>query len=421
MPEASSSRPSEPSLFRDSAIYAAGLFLNRGLDFALLPLFTNIFTPEEYGAVVLGLTLLWFGKTLCGLGLVPAFIRFAPEHTKGEAWPAFGACTVALVTLSFLLAVALYAWAMPVAKTFGLAGHPDIVPLVAIITLLDALTFMPYALFRAERRPAQFVLHTTLTTVINVGCSIYLVLYEGMGAEGIFWAQVIASGCNAVLVSLRLPLRLPLRLNEKILMPLLRFGLPFVPAGVATVAMDMADRLILEKLMGVAAVGVYSAAYRIGMGMGLVVRAFQYAWAPHILSQSTSAKKAIRRGMMSFCLIAGVMWLAFWLFGDQLVKVELFGHPLLGAAFQADVAIIPPILFAYALSGVSEALMANVYLVGRSGIVPVAWIAAAAVNVVLCFLLIPPLGAIGAAYATVAGYAALAVILWGYSRTTKPL
>lgn len=420
MPVSSPSLFSEPSLFRDSTIYAAGLFLNRGLDFALLPLFTSILAPEEFGAVALGLTLLWFGKTLCGLGLVPAYIRFAPQHTKGETWTAFGASTVTLVSLSFVLAAALYASVVPVAAIFGLSGHPDIVRLVAIITLLDALTFMPYALFRAERRPMQFMLHTTVTTVINVGCSIYLVLYKGMGPEGVFWAQVIASGCNAVLVSLRMPSRLSLNLDEKILTPLLRFGLPFVPAGVATVAMDMADRLILDKLMGAAAVGVYSAAYRFGMGMGLVVRAFQYAWAPYVLSQSSSAKKVIRQGMTGFCVIAGGLWLAFRLFGEQVVRVELFGHPLLGPAFQADVAIIPPILFAYALSGVSEALMANVYLLGRSWIVPVASIAAAAVNVTLCFLLIPRLGTMGAAYATIAGYATLTLVLWGYSRAARP-
>ena len=73
----------------------------------------------------------------------------------------------------------------------------------------------------------------------------------------------------------------------------------------------------------------------------------------------------------ALCLLAGI-WLAFLLFGEDILSLRVLGRPMIGAPYRAGASIIPPVMFAYILSGIAEGLMASVYLRGRSGIVPAA-------------------------------------------------
>ncbi|MBL8487350.1 MAG: lipopolysaccharide biosynthesis protein [Rhodocyclaceae bacterium] len=58
--------------------------------------------------------------------------------------------------------------------------------------------------------------------------------------------------------------------------PALRFGLPLVPAGLATWGLNMLDRLILADYRGIAEVGTYSFAYTLAVtAVALLVRPFR--------------------------------------------------------------------------------------------------------------------------------------------------
>jgi len=109
-----------------------------------------------------------------------------------------------------------------------------------------------------------------------------------------------------------------------------------------------------------------------------------------------------------------VGWIHF--VGEEILGIRLFGKDLIGPAYRRGTVIIPPVMLGYILSGLAEVLMAGVYLKGRSLVVPVATVSAAAVNIVGNFLLIPSYGMTGAAWATVTAYAVLVVVLYLYTR-----
>ena len=55
---------------------------------------------------------------------------------------------------------------------------------------------------------------------------------------------------------------------------ILSFALPFLPAGLFAMAMEVADRYILKLLTDFETVGIYNAGYKIGVLMLLVVNGF---------------------------------------------------------------------------------------------------------------------------------------------------
>lgn len=401
-------------LLRHSSIYGFGLVLNRALDFLLLPLYTNRFTPDEYGAVALTLTVLGFGHVLYALGFSPAFLRYFALHDDPARRRMLSGATATLLGVALVFSTLLLWFAAPVARFVGLARYPNLIGLTAGILVFDALTLLPYTILRAEGRAGRFVLCTFINTVIHVGLTAYLILVARRGAEAVFIAMLVASILNAVIVTVSV--RRYVSVTDQPLAPveLLRFGLPFVPAGLAAVAMDLIDRIILERLLGIAVVGIYSAGYKIAMVMGLVVKAFEYAWAPFVLetAKREAAPGVITRAIIAFIAVAGLLWMAFVLFGEDIISLRVFGRALIGEDYRDGAQVIPAVMFAYILSGIAEGLMAGVYLRGRSGIVPAATILAAGVNIAGNYLLIPVLGMMGAAYATVASYAVLAGMLF---------
>ncbi|MBI4552923.1 MAG: oligosaccharide flippase family protein [Candidatus Latescibacteria bacterium] len=405
-------------LLRHSAIYGLGLILNRTIDFLLLPLYTNRFTPAEYGAVALTLTVLGFGHVVYALGFSPAFLRYFALHEDADRRRMFSGATLTLVGVALILSTILITSAESIAPFVGLTDHVSLIRLAAGVLVCDTLTLLPYTILRAEGRAGRFVFCTFINTVVHAGLTVYLILIERRGVEAIFMAMLIASALNTGIVTMSV--RRYVSVTDRPLAPagLLRFGLPFVVAGLATVAIDLIDRVILERLMGLAAVGVYSAGYKIAMGMGLLAKAFEYAWAPFVLetAKRDDAQTVTTSAILAFAGVAGLLWLTFVLFGEQIVSVRLLGRPVIGVEYRAGARVIPPVMLAYILSGIAEGVMAGVYLRGRSGIVPVATLIAAGVNIAGNYLMIPMLGMMGAAYATVLSYAVLAGMLWMLTR-----
>ena len=406
----------QSSLLRSSTIYGLGLVVNRALDFALLPLYTNYFTPDEYGAIALTLTLLGFGHVVYALGFGPAFLRYFSLHDDADRRRMFLGATLTLIVVAFALSACLFVYTAPVARWFGLGSHSSLIRLAAGILILDALTLLPYSILRTEERSSCFVVCTFITTVVHVGLTAYFILIVRMGIEAIFIAMLVSSALNAIIVTASVRHYVTFRIRPVMPVELLRFGFPFIPAGLATVAMDLIDRVILERLMDTTTVGVYSAGYKIAAGMGLIVRAFDYAWAPFILARRDEARRVIVQAILGFIGVTGMIWLAFWLFGEEILGIRIAGTDIIGPAYRAGAVIIPPVMFAYILGGIAEILMAGVYLRGRSWIVPAATILAAGINIGGNYLLIPTLGMMGAAYATIMSYAVLAMILFAYTR-----
>ncbi|MBM3265684.1 MAG: oligosaccharide flippase family protein [candidate division Zixibacteria bacterium] len=401
-----------PSLLRVSSVYAAGLVINRGLDFAFLPLYTHLFSPEEYGAVALCLVLLAFGHVVYAMGFGPAFVRVAAMAGAEQAGRLFPGITVVLAVTATIFSSTLIIGSDVAAAWLGIADHAGMVVRTAVVLFLDVWTLLPYSLMRAGQQAGRFVACTTAATLVHITGILYFVVYSQTGPEGLFNALIAASFFNAIFSTVAVRRQIRLRPTFSDIGSLARFGLPFVPAGVASVAIELIDRILLERFTDTATVGVYSAAARLASGMGLIVKAFDYAWTPYVLSQNRDTDRVMRKGMTGLVVMTTPLWTVFWLFGENLIRWEGLGLPLLGPAYVAGISVVPVLMGAGILNGLAEGLTARIYLKGDSKLVPLATIAGAGVNVAANLALIPVWGMQGAAYATVLAYAVALIILW---------
>jgi O-antigen/teichoic acid export membrane protein len=248
-----------------------------------------------------------------------------------------------------------------------------------------------------------------------LGLNILLVAYLRMGVVGVFISNLIASAFTlAILLPVIWPRVVPV-ISARLTREFVKFGLPFVPSGLAAMTMELIDRYMLREMKSLEVVGVYNAGYKLGLFMLLVVMAFKFAWQPFFLSlgrDESRAKGSFAVILTYFLLATSFLMLAVSFFVDDLVRLRFLGLTLFGPEFWSGTQVVPIVLLAYIMMGIYLVFLPGIYLRKKTKFVPLFTGVGAVVNILGNLAMIPRWGMVGAAWATFLGYLAMALALY---------
>jgi O-antigen/teichoic acid export membrane protein len=415
----------------ETAIYGIGTIAGRFLNFILVPFYTNVLAPAEYGVVAYLYSLIAFTNILYWYGMEAAYFKFAtdtgPPGDAGAgtaegggrgAMPSrayFSTPFLSMVGSSLLLSLLIFAFRGTISSWIGVTpGHEVLISYTAGILFLDAVAVIPFAFLRLARMAKMFTWVKFLGILTNVMLNVVLLLKYGAGVEGIFISGLIASGVTLLMLVPVIAGEFRPRFDGKMLRAMLKYCLPTVPAGLALMALQVVDRPILRALTDDATVGIYQANYRLGIFMMIAVSVYDYAWRPFFFSHASEpdAKKMFARVMTYVVLIFSVIFFAFTFFLPDIVRIEFGDHHFIHPKYWEGLGIVPVVMMGYVFLGISTNLSAGIYLRKKTHYLPMINVTGAVANVGLNFLLIPRFGIAGAAWATLLAYLAMAVVLY---------
>ena len=407
-------------LARHSAIYGVADFIPYIINFLLLPVFTAILAPSDYGALSI---LLLFGvltKIFFRSGLDSGFFRIYYEQETDQARKALATTLFgSAFSLSLVLFTACAVFAEPIGRVLLGADAdgsnvPTWVVLVALDTLLNTFAFVPMNLFRMTGNPGAFTLVTLFRSAVNLTLKVVLVV-SGWGVSGVLWADAIASFVFVLALSPILLRNLTPHFSGSMLRQALAFGLPKMPHGLAHQILNLSDRKLIEVFLDLAASGLYHIGYMMGTGVKFFLSAFELAWAPLVYSQLERGEDAARNVLARLATYAFVVLMGFGLLN------AVFGRELLWLMAEPEYhdahAVIPIVVLAYMIQGLFALTSIGIGISKKTTYFPVITLSAATLNMILNILWIPRYGIEGAAWATVAGYGLMAVLgLWFANR-----
>ncbi len=343
----------------ETAIYGVSTVVGRFLTFILTPVYTYLLAePADLGVVAIVYAYIAFLNVVYGYGMESAYFKYASTLEIGSDRENFSVPFVSLCLTSVLFSSVIFWQAEPVGR---LAGIPDrylpSVTYAAVILLLDAIAIIPFARLRLQRRAVRFAAIRLTGIVINVAGNLLLLLHFQMGVLGIFIAGCISSASTVLMLLPTIAESLVPVFNSRLYRSLLHFGLPYVPAGLAAMMIQVIDRPILESLTNSTTVGIYQANYRLGIFMMLIVSTFDFAWRPFFLSHATDpeARPLFARILTYFFFLMMSVFLALTLFLDDIIKLPLvLGHPLIKETYWSGLPIVPVVLLAYVFLGISN-------------------------------------------------------------------
>jgi len=392
-------------LGKHSAIYGLGGLVSRILAVLLLPLYTRYLSPSDYGKVETLIALTTVIGIVLRMGIHSAFFRFYFDSPEPEArrlvlrtsfW-----FTMSMATLGLVVGLALSGAISSL--LFGSADDSELV-MAAFVGLWAGMNYEQVtSLFRVEERSVAFVSASLTNIFLTIGATLLLVVTLDKGPIGVIVGNFTGTlVVYAVLIGYRRE-QLGLQFDRGLLGKMNHFGIPLVPTALFLWVTNFSDRLFLVKLSDTQEVGLYSVGVRIASALVLLLTAFRLAWPAFAYSIEDDSEARRTYGYVLTYLVLVTTWVATALALLSPWIVEWIAAP----AFASSSRVVGPLAF----STVAFAAYIVVAIgVGRAKRTQFNWVvtgAAAAVNIGLNLILIPPYGMMGAAIATIAAYATM--------------
>lgn len=412
------------ALSRQSVLYGTGHILARLVTFLLLPLYTNVFSPAEYGVISLAYTFLGFMAVVLHYGLdaslMKHYVPAPPEERPGILASAY---------ISFFISSLMFLFLMlllnePLSEPLLGIRKPEFISYLGAIIALDVMWSVPMLIFRAEEKPLPFVAFSLLNVTLTMGLNILLVLVLNKGIEGVLLGNLLASGTVFIATFPVIVKKMTFSgASLERWKTLIKFGLPFLPSGIFAMIMDMAGRYMLSWMTDLDTVGIFSAGFKLGMLMFLVVMAFNMSWQPFFLGEENNKDKGLLFARIAtyVFVILGFLWVLLLVWTNDIVRLRIGSITLYGSSYWGSTGIVPVVAMGYIFHAGYFLQLPGIYYSNKSFWVAVARGAGAASLIILNLFLIPVYGATGAALSYMIASFIMMITIYAITRRLFPI
>ncbi len=411
----------------NTLIYGLGNILNRAITFLLLPLYINMMTPTEFGALNLIYPFLALMNVVYMYGLDASFMRFfIPEKDNSRRQEIFSVVYLSILVSTTLITALLFVFESSLSGLL-LGDDPakSVFVLAFIILAIDGLSFMPVLYYRSIQKPLRYSSIIFAEVLINLSLNVVFVGYWGWGLKGVLVANVFSSLVKLLFAFPAIFKNLSFSWSTRLWKDLLKFGLPTVPAVLFAMIVSLGDRFIIKYFFGQETVGIYSAGYKIGMIMALTVTAFRFAWHPFFLSiaDQKNAKETFARILTLFLIVGSFVFLIVSLLAPPVLTMDFNGKAIITPEYADGLRILPYILIAYLFQGVYVNLVVGMYLTKKTYLAPIFTGTGMVINLATNFFLMGVLGFdfVAAGIAALVSYMGQSYLLYRVSQRFYPI
>lgn len=397
-------------------VYGLGVFLMNFLPALMIPIYTHRVTPSIYGVLELLnrsqeiiLLILSFGLrsallTFYQMGKDTAGRQQRIYSTALQFLSSFGIASILLLILGSRL------WS---SLLFGTRQYASAVVLILAGTYFEMVFQMAVLYLQSELRSVLYVTLFTTRLLLAIVLNLIFVYWWRWGLMGILWATLIHTSLYAIGTLIYMFRRTRFCFDRELLGEMLRFGAPLVISAIASFMLNNGDRYFLNVYCSQADVGIYGLGYKIGMlSMTLVLMPFMKIWSVTMVDISRKPEGPEELGKIATYLLAACAFstLGFSLLGPYLIR--FFSERSYWEAYR----VIPVVGAAYILYSWTIVMDASFYVKKRTVYKIYSMGIAGGAVMLLYWWLIPRFGMMGAAWATLGGYAVFVILTAFYAQ-----
>jgi len=412
-----------------TVIYGLSTMLGRFLNYLLVYVHTQAMEPFLYGKLTYFYSNTAIFLVLLTFGLETGFFRFASKKeenyrkTLGTTFYSVLFTSSLFIITSILLKEKWQAYFQ--IDNFRMVGY-----FVAIISL-DVISAIPFAKLRIDERPIKFMVIKLSGIAINIGLNLfYLVLcryyFEAetnnllakiynpeLALDYVLIANLIGSGITFLLLIPEIFGVKP-QFDFTLLKRILNYSFPILLIGLAGMLNDQIDKILIPKLVNdpnpVAQLGIYGANFKLSVLMVLFIQMFRYAAEPFFFKNADdkNAKKLYANVMNYFVVFGLVIFLGVMFYIDILkyfIDVE----------YREGLFVVPILLIAKLLFGILFSLSIWYKVTDKTKYGIIVAITGAFITISLNVILLPKIGYLGSATASLISYFAMLVVSYSLS------
>ncbi|HTF90008.1 MAG TPA: polysaccharide biosynthesis C-terminal domain-containing protein, partial [Planctomycetota bacterium] len=410
------------SLAKHSLVYSVAPLIQKFIALTLVWIYTRELNNAQLGATAICDLLFTALIQICGTNLLGAIVRFYFEQKdERDRRAVISSAMLFLSVVSWSIVALGFVFRAPLAEALFVVSDRDLAQDDLTLCLSVVLATIPLALcsetaFRYLQIQQRSRLITTIRVskaLLEMALRVVFLVHFHYGVIGFLLATLIGELLTNVLLTVWVLRRVGLKFSKRVLSPMIAYGAPLVLVGLCQMALNRIDSQMLRQLgpeddaMGWA--GIYNHGYAIGWLVQLVVvGSFMQIWQPWIFAVKDAERRVdLVAKVSTWALFAvAVASIGLMLFGREFVHILTApGKESLWAATPVLTWVCAGYVF-FALNALSQVPM---FIAKRTW--PMFWlnVIAVVVKVGLCFALIPRLGFVGAAVATLATFVILGI------------
>ncbi|MFN3759470.1 MAG: lipopolysaccharide biosynthesis protein [Algoriphagus aquaeductus] len=387
-------------LLSDSVIYGLSGVFTRFISVFLTPIYTRIYTPEDYGVI----GILTNGYILLSILLVfsmdAATARwYFDTESKEQRKRVINTWIWFYLIFSLAVGVLLFVTAGFWQQQF-LPESPDSILFIRLISLnlpLVVWSTVAINILRFELKAKKSVFLSLSQSLLLIFFNILFVVLLRMGLQGIYWAQLAGS-------LLVVPLSLffikewvgyPKLFSKDLFPGMLKFAFPLMPATIGYWVVNLSGVFFINEFLPQEKVGLYQIGISVASVSGLATTAFQQAWSPFAFSilNQPNAKQVFAFSLKVYVLLVGLFCMLIAVFAFEALVI-LTTEAYYGAALVASILTFNSFLMGLStISGLGATVAKKTFPLGMINLV------SAILLIGFNFALIPVLGIEGAALA----------------------
>ncbi len=409
------------NLFKDFAIYGTGDILLKATVLITMPIYTRIFTLQEYGIWSFVITVIGLLNGILILGGDSAYARFFFEAKSlrekqllTTTW--FGFLTLwsgGMILLCLPFTMFFSQW------SFGTNKYGTLFILALLTAPVSLINTMCGQVLRNQFRSQLFITLNIFSTLLSVGLSLFAAVILDLGLIGVLGGALMGT---VIILPIRLwtaRTMLNLMFSFRVLRNMLAFGVPLVPTSLAYWVFAGSDRLVIGKLSTLDELGLYTVAITAASLLGLVNGALGQAWSPHAIKiyegQPNEAPVFFGRVMTYILVGFGLLSVCITTFAREVLMV------LSTPAFYPAAIAMGPLALGFMAYASTQVTATGISITKKTKyFASFSWMAAV-MNLILNILLVPKWGMIAASWTTAASYTFLTIAYFMTSQRLYPV
>lgn len=428
----------------ETASYGISTILGRSINFLLVFIHTAAFIPDELGVNVKLYSYVAVANIIYTYGMETAFFRFAAE----DKHKFYNIIQSALLVSSTLFSGILIVFSSSIIQELGYPNKEIYLIWLAIIVWIDAVTAIPFARLRLEKKTKKFVVAKISNILLNVALNVifllgfkkiaegeYLIFLQplaqklyspSIGAGYIFLANLIANASFFIFLRKEMA-DFRFQFDKEIFKDLWIYAYPIMIMGLAGMVNQVFDRILLERFLpenfypnrtAQAALGIYGNAYKLSIFMALSTQAFRYAAEPFFLSKTAdkNAPETLAQATKWFMIVCIFIWLGVCMNLDWL-KVLFLRKKI----YWEGVSVVPILLLANLFLGIYYNISVWFKLNNKTYFGTYITIFGLLVTAVLNIILIPRMGYMGCAIAFFVSCFSMTALCYYYGQKYYPV
>ncbi|NOQ26006.1 MAG: oligosaccharide flippase family protein [Bacteroidales bacterium] len=402
-----------------TVIYGLSTMVGRFLNYLLIIIHTPALKPFLYGKLTFFYSNTAIFLALLTFGMETGFFRFASK--KDEDYnKVLGTSLFTIIATSTIFILSSFILRNQWQSYFEIDSYRLVIYFVLILSF-DVLSAIPFAKLRIDERPIKFMFIKLAGIAVNIFINVfYLVLCRNLyeaGSESFFAsiynpeyaldyvliANLVGSGIT-LLILLPEILKVKPQLDFSLLKRLLKYSFPILLIGLAGQLNDQIGNILIPKLINdpnpMSQLGIYGANFKLSVLMVLFIQMFRYAAEPFFFKNSESSEaKKLYADVMNYFIIFGLI-----IFLGVVFYIDILKY-FIDKDFWPGLHVVPILLVAKLLFGIlfSLSIWYKVTDKTKYGIL-IAGIGAI-ITVILNIVLLPRIGYVGSAIASLLSYA----------------